>query len=448
MKRKVLTTTRVIMLGFLLGALVGSILLYLPISLRQGVRIDYIDALFVAVSGICVTGLSTVNIGLTFSTFGQVVLLIIIQLGGLGIVTFTTLLLVVFKKQITLETRILMQSAYNLDTLSGLVKLTMRIVKATLCVEGVGAFLYAFVFIPEYGLIGIWYAVFHSVSAFCNAGIDLLGGNSLCAYRDHVFMNLATMFLIIAGGIGFPVYWEIGRVLRERVGRCKDGRKMSFHARLVIYVTFILLVAGAIITFVLEYNNPMTLGNLSTPQKLLASMFQSVTLRTAGFATIDQGYFRSASCLWYLVIMFIGGSPAGTAGGVKTITVTLLCASVISNIKGKKEVTILQRKITDEVIRRCVAIIVFSFSILFILTGVLLAVQDMDLMDVIYEMTSAIATVGLSRGMTGQLSVVGKVIVALAMYLGRIGPITLAFAFNTNRTIPSVSYAEGKTIIG
>lgn len=223
---------------------------------------------------------------------------------------------------------------------------------------------------------------------------------------------------------------------------------MSFHARLVIYVTLILIAAGAVITLVLEYNNPLTLGNLTIPQKLQACLFQSVTLRTAGFATIDQSYFRSASCIWYLVIMFIGGSPAGTAGGVKTITVTLLCASVIANIKGKKDVTILRRRITDEVIRRCVAIIVFSFTVLLVLTGVLLAVQELEVMDVIYEMTSAIATVGLSRGMTGQLCVAGKLIVSLAMYLGRIGPITLAFAFNTNRTIPSVSYAEGKTIIG
>ncbi len=448
MKRKLMTTTRVIMLGFFLGAMLGSLLLYLPVSLRQGVRIDYIDSLFVAVSSMCVTGLSTVNIGATFSGFGQVVLLLLIQMGGLGIVTFTTLVFVTFQKKITLADRMLMQSAYNLDTLSGLVKMTLRIVRATIALELIGAILYAIVFVPQYGPVGIWYAVFHAVSAFCNAGIDLLGGNSLCAYRDNVWINLTTMFLIIAGGLGFPVYWELARRLQVRRKKKMGESRMSFQARLVITVTIVLLVAGTVFTMILEYNNPATLGNLSLPQKLMASMFQSVTLRTAGFATIDQSGFTSASCLLYLILMFIGGSPAGTAGGVKTVTVTLLLASVLANIRGEKEVSIMHRKITDTIIRRCVAIIIFSLTVLFILTGVLLAIEPYDFLDTLYEMTSAIATVGLSRGMTATLGTAGKLIVALAMYLGRIGPITLALAFNSNKGTSAVSYPEGKVIIG
>lgn len=443
-----MTTTRVIMLGFFLGAMLGSLLLYLPVSLRQGVRIDYIDSLFVAVSSMCVTGLSTVNIGATFSGFGQVVLLLLIQMGGLGIVTFTTLVFVTFQKKITLADRMLMQSAYNLDTLSGLVKMTLRIVRATIALELIGAILYAIVFVPQYGPVGIWYAVFHAVSAFCNAGIDLLGGNSLCAYRDNVWINLTTMFLIIAGGLGFPVYWELARRLQVRRKKKMGESRMSFQARLVITVTIVLLVAGTVFTMILEYNNPATLGNLSLPQKLMASMFQSVTLRTAGFATIDQSGFTSASCLLYLILMFIGGSPAGTAGGVKTVTVTLLLASVLANIRGEKEVSIMHRKITDTIIRRCVAIIIFSLTVLFILTGVLLAIEPYDFLDTLYEMTSAIATVGLSRGMTATLGTAGKLIVALAMYLGRIGPITLALAFNSNKGTSAVSYPEGKVIIG
>lgn len=448
MKRKLLTTTRIIMLGFLIGAIIGSLLLVLPICLRPGVSLEYIDSLFVSVSGICVTGLSTINIGQTFSVFGQVILLILIQLGGLGIVTFTTLLLIAFHKRITLENRMLIQNAYNLDTLTGLVKLTMRIIKVTLCIEAIGAALYAIVFVPEYGIAGVWYSVFNSISAFCNAGIDLLGGNSLCAYRDNVIINFTTMFLIIAGGLGFPVYWEISRICKERRSKTWGRKKMSFHARLVIVITCVLIVAGTLITLMLEYNNPDTLGGLDFPHKVMAALFQSVTLRTAGFATIDQGLFGSASCLVYLVFMIIGGSPAGTAGGVKTMTVTLLMASVVSNIRGKKDVSIMRRKITDTIIRRCVAIIIFSLTILFILTVALLAVQQIDFMDALYEMTSAIATVGLSRGITGDLNVAGKIIVSLAMYLGRIGPITLALAFNSNKVSSSVSYAEGKVIIG
>ena len=221
MKKRKTTTTGIIMLGFLIGALLGALLLTLPISARPGQSIGFLDALFVSTSSICVTGLSTVNIGQTFSAFGQVVLLLLIQFGGLGIVTFTTMVLWLFGRRITLADRMLIQSAYNLDTLSGLVRLTMRILKVTLCLEGLGAVGYAIVFIPEYGYRGIWYSIFHAVSAFCNAGIDLLGGNSFCGYRDNVIMNLTTVFLIIVSGLGFPVYWEVARVLRPRRS---DGR--------------------------------------------------------------------------------------------------------------------------------------------------------------------------------------------------------------------------------
>ncbi len=445
MKRRILTTTRIIMLGFFLGAVIGACLLSLPISLKEGTDLKFIDALFVSTSSICVTGLSTVNIGETFSLVGQVILLLIIQLGGLGVVTFTTLLLIAFHKKITLEDRLVIQGAYNLDTMSGLVKVTLRIVKITLVMELLGAIFYAFVFVPEFGLRGVWYSVFHSVSAFCNAGIDLLGGNSFCEYRENVIINFTTMFLIIAGGLGFPVYWEIARVVRRKK---TDFRKINFHAKLVVKVTIFLLLAGTLITLLFEYKNPDTLGPLSFPNKIMAAMFQSVTLRTAGFATIDQGYFRSASCVVYTVLMFIGGSPVGTAGGVKTVTVVLLFASVVANIKGRKEVMVMKRKITDTTIRRCVAVFCFSFTVLIVLTTLLLLVQPQDFLDVVYEMTSAIGTVGLTRGLTGELTTSGKLIICLAMYLGRIGPISLALAFNSNRVEKTVSHAEGKVYIG
>lgn len=436
------------MLGFLLGALLGAVLLTLPVSTRPGQSISFLDALFVSTSGICVTGLSTVNIGQTFSAFGQVVLLLLIQFGGLGIVTFTTMVLWLFGRRITLADRMLIQSAYNLDTLSGLVRLTMRILKVTLCLEGLGAVGYAIVFIPEYGYRGIWYSIFHAVSAFCNAGIDLLGGNSFCGYRDNVIMNLTTVFLIIVSGLGFPVYWEVARVLRPRRSDGRYGRKMNLQAKIVLTATLALILAGAALTLLFEYDNPATLGPLGWPRKALAALFQSVTLRTAGFATIPQESFRPASCLAYLVLMFIGGSPAGTAGGVKTVTIVMLIASMLANIKGKKDVTVMNRKIADEAIRRCVAIVTFSFSVLMALTVALLAVQRSDFLDTLYEMTSAIATVGLSRGLTGALYPAGKLIVTLTMYLGRIGPITLALVFNSRTPADNISYADSKVIIG
>lgn len=329
-------------------------------------------------------------------------------------------------------------------------RLTIRILKVTLCLEGLGALGYSLVFIPEYGLKGIWYSIFHAVSAFCNAGIDLLGGNSFCQYRENVIVNLTTVFLIIVSGLGFPVYWEVLRFapLRGKKPPITGSRKMNLHTRLVLWATITLILAGMVFTLLFEYDNPHTLGNMSWPNKLMAALFQSVTLRTAGFATIPQEAFRSSSCLVYLILMFIGGSPAGTAGGVKTVTIVLLLASMFANIKGRQDVCILHRKIADETIRRCVAIVTFSLSVLFLLTTALLAVQQSDFLDTLYEMTSAIATVGLSRGLTGSLSPIGKLIVSLTMYLGRIGPITLALAFNSRKPAGNIAFAESKVIIG
>lgn len=471
MKKHRLTTTRIIMLGFLLGALIGAVCLMLPLSARPGVRVRFLDALFVAMSSVCVTGLSTVNIGQTFSPFGQAVILLLIQFGGLGIVTFTTIVLLLFRRRITLSDRMLIQSAYNLDTLSGLVRLTLRILKATFVLEGLGALGYFLVFIPEYGAVGIWYGIFHAVSAFCNAGIDLLGGNSFCAYVHNPVINITTIFLIIVSGLGFPVYWEVagfsgfhlrrsrlvGRFFSARTeassfhspsGRDSFPRKVKLHVRLVLTATLFLVVAGTILTLVFEYDNPDTLGLLDWPDKIMAACFQSVTLRTAGFATISQEHFRPASCLMYLALMFIGGSPAGTAGGVKTVTIVLLFASMFANIRGKDDVTVMRRKIADETIRRCVAIVTFSFSTLIVLTTALLFIQQSGFLDTLYEMTSAIATVGLSRGLTGSLVPAGKLLVCLTMYLGRIGPITLALAFNSRRPAEAFSCAQGKVIIG
>ncbi len=450
MRRHKLTTTSIIMLGFLLGALLGTACLMLPWSIKDGQEIGILDAFFVAVSSVCVTGLSTVNIGQTFSLFGQMVLLFLIQFGGLGIVTFTTLVLCLFRRRITLSERLLIQSAYNLDTLSGLVKLTMKVLKVTLILEGIGAIGYAFVFVPEYGIRGIWYSIFHAVSAFCNAGIDLLGGNSFCAYADNVMLNLTTIFLIIVSGLGFPVYWEIGRLVSGRLNRrpTQDTRKGNLQLKLVLAGTVFLILAGMVLTLLFEYDNPDTLGKMGWSGKIMSALFQSVTLRTAGFATIPQECFRPDSCMVYLGLMFIGGSPAGTAGGVKTVTVILLFASMFANIKGHKDVTILRRKIADETIRRCVAIVTFSFAVLFILTAALLAVQGSDFLETLYEMTSAIATVGLSRGLTGALKPAGKLLVCLTMYLGRIGPITLALAFNHQKPTRDISYAESKVVIG
>lgn len=447
-KKKKLTPTRVIMLGFMITIIIGAWLLCLPISLNDGVEIEFADALFISASSVCVTGLTTVTVAETFSLFGQIIIMILIQMGGLGVITFTTIMLLFFKKRITLDERLLLQNAYNLDTLSGLVRLTKRIVNVTLLIELIGAMGYSMVFIPEYGIKGLWYSIFHSVSAFCNAGIDILGSTSLCQYRNNIIVNVTTMLLIIVSGIGFPVYWEIIRVIKMDKQEKNRFISLNTHAKIVLSVTTLLIFAGAGLILLFEYDNPETLGNLNAGEKIMASLFQSVTLRTAGFATIDQAAFRHVSCVVFIIWMFIGGSPAGTAGGVKTVTLAIVFASMMSNIRGKKDVTMFGRKISDDYVKRSMAIIMFSFSTLAVLTISLMFVQDGDFLDTLYEMTSAIATVGLSRGLTSELSTVGKLIVTLTMYLGRIGPITLALAFNSNQNKNKISYAEAKITIG
>ncbi len=452
-KKFKMTTTRIIVLGFLVGILLGSFLLWLPVSSKNGESISYIDALFVATTSLCVTGLSPVVTADQWSYFGQVVILFLVQFGGLGVVTFTTTVLLLLGKRITLSERMLIQEAYNLDSISGVVKLTIRIIKGTLLVEAGGALLYSFVFIPEYGVLeGIWKSIFHSVSAFCNAGLDTVGSLGFIAYQTNVMINIVTMLLIIFGGIGFPVWWDVLRVGKEVIQKeilLRDAfRKMMLHTKIVLAVTATLIFGGAILIFLFEYTNPATIGNLSFGNKIMASLFESVTLRTAGFQTIPQEGLTEASSLLALLIMFIGGSPSGTAGGVKTVTMMILILSMMAAVRGDNEVTAFHRKITDNYVRRAVAVIVVSVVALLVVCMALSITENAEFLDVLFESMSAIATVGLTRGITSTLTVAGKLIIIFAMYLGRLGPITMALAFNAKHYEGKKTMAEGKVIIG
>lgn len=452
-KSRIFTTTRIIAIGFLIGILIGTILLSLPIASKDGSATSIVDAAFTATTSLCVTGLTTVTTATHWSFFGQVVILLLIQFGGLGVVTFTTTLLLFLGKRITLTDRLLIQESYNLDTLSGLVKLVKKVIIGSFCVEGVGALFYAFQFIPEYGIFkGIWYSIFHSISAFCNAGIDLIGDSSFVKYRDNTWMNLVTMALIILGGIGFPVWWDIignvKKAIKQEIQRRQLFRKLSVHTKLVLAMTLILIILGTLLTFLLEYNNPDTLGNLTLKNKIMASLFQSVTTRTAGFATIPQQNFKPASSIIYLVWMFIGGSPSGTAGGVKTVTIAVILLSTISIVRGNKDVEIFKRKVSEQYLRKALAVVIVSYTIMFTMTIVLTAVQGSSFLDTIYEVTSSIATVGLTRNMTGSLNTMGKIIIMLTMYFGRIGPITLALALNVKNKHGEKVLPEGKFLIG
>lgn len=462
--RRELTTTQIIALGFFISILIGAGFLMLPVSHAKGQDISMIDALFTATTSVCVTGLVTVSTATAWSLFGKCVILVLIQIGGLGVVTFSTIMLVVLGRRITLKERLLIQDAYNLDTLSGLVKLTKQILKGTLLVEGIGAVLSSFVLIPEYGLFhGMAGAVFHSVSAFCNAGMDILGENSLIPYQTNVLFNIVTMGLIILGGLGFPVWWDLAASRKEGKKRekteiykrnwrymCKDffGR-LELHSKLVLVLTLGFVLGGAVLILLIEWNNPDTLGGLSVSGKVLASLFQSVTTRTAGFLTIPQENFRDASSMIFLILMFIGGSPCGTAGGVKTVTVYMMFRAALSTIRGRNQVEVFQRRIDHSYIKKGMAVILFSMTGLFLSIVSLCIVQQADFLDIVYECTSAIATVGLSRNLTGSLNFAGKIVIILTMYAGRIGPISLALFFNArHKKIHQVQYPEGKIRIG
>ena len=429
-----LSTTQTVLLSFFLAILAGSILLALPVSSANGEKISYVDALFTATTSVCVTGLVTVPTVSTWSIFGQVVILILIQIGGLGIITIMSGLMIGFHKKMGIGDRMLIQDAFNLNTLSGLVKFIKKVLIGTFVVEGIGALLYMTVFVPEYGAKGIWISVFNSISAFCNAGIDIIAEDSLCSYALNPMIHITTCLLIIIGGIGYVVWWDLLRVLkkvRQQKWKCLSG--LTLHSKLALSVTSVLIVAGMLLFLVFEYHNPLTIAEYSLPEKLQAALFQSVTTRTAGFATIPQQNLTNASAIVSLLLMFIGGSPVGTAGGIKTVTMIVLIASTIATIRNKEDVVLFHRTISKQTINKAVAVVGISFFVMFSSTVLLAAVTDASALDVVYETVSATATVGLTRNLTPMLNLWGKLIIIVTMYLGRVGPISLLIAFNTKR---------------
>ena len=434
-----LSTTQKIMLSFFLVIMLGSVLLALPISSATGEAIPYIDALFTATTSVCVTGLVTVTTATAWSMFGQVVILFLIQIGGLGVITIMSGILIGLHRRIGLGDRMLIQDAFNLNSLTGLVRFTKKVIIGTFVVEAVGALLYMTVFVPRFGARGIWISIFNSVSAFCNAGMDIMGDNSLCDYATHPVINGVTEALIILGGIGYIVWWDVVRVLKnaKRQG-IKCFRSLTFHSKLALSVTTLLIFIGALLILICEYNNPLTIKEYSLFDKIQISLFQSVTTRTAGFATIDQQNLTNASAMISIMLMFIGGSPVGTAGGVKTVTIAVLLISAFATIRNEGEASVFRRTISKESVSKAVAVVSMSFIILFVSTILLSVVTEASSLDIFYETASATATVGLTRNLTPTLNLWGKSIVIVTMYLGRIGPISLAIALNTRKEVKNI----------
>ena len=419
------------MLSFLTLILLGSILLALPISSSTGVAIPYEDALFTATTSTCVTGLVTVTTATSWSLFGQIVILFLIQIGGLGTVTIMAGFSLLLHKRMRLSDHLLIQDAFNLNTMSGLGSFIKKVIIGTLAVEGIGALCYMAVFVPQFGPRGIWISVFNAVSAFCNAGMDIIGESSLMDYATDPLVNGVTSALIILGGLGYIVWWDVLRVFRLAIRRHNLNalKQLTLHSKLAITATAVLIFGGGIVIFLLERENPLTIGELSLWNQWQVSLFQSVTTRTAGFVTIDQAALTHGSVVTSLVLMFIGGSPVGTAGGVKTVTVLVLMASAVNTFRNRDEITLFNRRIERDALRKAIAVVSMSFLIVFVSTLLLSCVCEASLSDLLYETVSATATVGLSRNLTFHLNTWGKMIIICTMYLGRVGPISLAMAF-------------------
>lgn len=448
LKRRALNPTRIVAGSFAVIIAVGTLLLTLPIASRSGEGADWLTGLFTATSSTCVTGLVVVDTATRWSWFGQAVILGMIQLGGLGFITVMTLFSLLVRRKIGLSERLIMVSSLNLNNMNGVVRLVRFTLKWTVCFEGAGALLLMTRFIPRFGWgRGLWMSVFHSVSAFCNAGFDLLGQDapfqSLISFQNDPVVLFTLMALIVIGGLGFFVWGDIAQNRR--------WKKLSLYTRMVLVMTAALTLIGWVILFAVEGQNPDTLGDMSLGGKLMNALFQSVTFRTAGFSAIDQGGLRDTSQALGCILMLIGGSSGSTAGGIKTVTVAVLGLSVLAGFRGRSVVTIGGRSI-DRRQQTTATTLALTALLLFFLGAMFLSLLDaVPFMDAGFEVASALGTVGLTVGITPTLSLPCRVFLILFMYLGRVGILSCSIAFSTRRSVAreaKIKYPVTDVMIG
>lgn len=433
--------SRVLVTGFAVLILIGTFLLMLPISSAARQPTDFLTALFTATSATCVTGLVVVDTGTYWSTFGHAIIISLIQVGGLGFMTMAVLFWLLMGRRVTFQERLIIQESLNVIDLSGLIRLAKNVLLLTLTIEFLVALVLAWRFIPSFGYsTGIWYSFFHAISGFNNAGFDLLGGfRSLTGYVEDPIINLAIGMDIILGGIGFTVMADLLQYRRRR--------KLSVHTKLALLITLGLLLFGMLVIFLLEYNN--TLQPLSWSGKIWASWFQSVVPRTAGFNSLDMTALRPATIFFIIILMFIGASPGSTGGGIKTTTFGLLGLSVLSLARGKEDTEIFGRRIPQEQVFKGLGIIILAISWVVLATLILDVVEQADFLKILFEVVSALATVGLTAGLTPTLSDTGRVIIIVTMFLGRLGPLTVAYALAIRRKRKQhFRYPEERIIIG
>lgn len=428
-------------MSFLIVILIGATLLSLPIASVDGNSVGFVNAFFTASSATAVTGLVVANTATQWTMFGKVVIITLIQIGGLGTITLFSIATVLLGRKISLQQRLLVKEQLNITSMSGIVKWVIYVTKITFLIEFTGALLLSFSLIPKYGFkTGVWYSIFHAISAFCNAGFDLFG-DSIVSYSGDIYINMIICGLVILGGLGFLVYMDIYNA--------GSFRKLKVHSKVVITVSALLLFAGTIATLLIEYNNSLSIGEFGFGHKVLASFFQSTVTRTAGFNSIDIGQVHDATAIIYIFLMFIGGSPASTAGGLKTTTFAVMIFSTIGMVRGEHDIVIFNRKIDKEVILRALAITIVCISLVITVTMAVAIIEHdrFEFLDILFESVSAFGTVGMTRGITPHLSDISKVILAFTMFIGRVGPTTLAVGLMKTKP-SSIKYASGKILVG
>ncbi|AZS18446.1 TrkH family potassium uptake protein [Paenibacillus lutimineralis] len=433
---------QILVLGFAAIILVGALLLMLPISSTTGESLPFVDALFTATSATCVTGLIVVDTGTYYSTFGQVVIMLLIQTGGLGFMTVATLFSLVFKRRISLKDRLLLQEAMNQNTMEGIVRLIRKVLIYSLVIESSAALIYTirWSFDMPFGR-ALYFGIFHGVSMFNNAGFDLFGHyQSLTRYVGDPIVNLVTMFLIVSGGLGFIVLSDLVDFRKHR--------KLSLHSKVVLTMTASLILVGALVIYVFEFTNPGTFSSLSWGEKIWASFFQSVSPRTAGANTVDLGSLRQATQFFMVILMFIGASPSSTGGGIKTTTFMILIGAVISMIRGRSDLVLFRYRLTQDRIFKAVTLTMLSLFLVIAVSMVLSTTESASFLSILFETTSAFGTVGLTVGLTGKLTVIGKFIISFTMFAGRLGPLTMAYALGPKKGKELYRHPEGKIIIG
>lgn len=438
---------RLFVIGFGAIILFGAFLLTLPIATHDGQGAHFIDALFTASSATCVTGLVVVDTGTTFTTFGEVVILCLIQIGGLGFMTFATLFTLILGKKVSFRHRILIQESLNQISLEGIVRLVKRILFVTIIFEGLGTLILGLHWTPIFGFGKAMYlGLFHSVSNFNNAGFDIMGSytgpfSSLVHYVDDPIVNSVIMTLIIVGGIGFIVINELMEFRKPR-------HKLSMHSKIVLSTSAFLILLGALAIFLVEFENTKTLGSLNWSGKILSSFFQSICSRTDGANTLPIGDLHQSTLFLLIILMFIGASPGSTGGGIKTTTFMTLMGAVYSMFRGRRDVVFFKERIDESKVFKALTITIAAISLVFGVTMILSLTEHADFLTILFETTSAFGTVGLSMGLTPNLSLAGKIILSLMMFIGRVGPLTVAIGLTWNKKDEHYRYSEGKIIIG